>query len=141
MYGRFHPAIHAALAAFLVQHGDDVLAAVVAKQLAQLLLVVADAVALDHGDEVLRRVLRQRGAAEIGVGRQVAVEAGIDVGEVATPSAGDADLLRQLGRVVQQQHAAAALAGRRRAHQAGRAGPDYNNIKLQKLILIILVNY
>jgi hypothetical protein len=47
---------------------------------------------------------------------------GMDIGEVAAPTAGNADFFRQLGSVVQQQYAAAALAGSGRAHHAGSAG-------------------
>ena len=56
--------------AFVQQHLDDLFGGVVAEQLAQLFLVIGDAVAFDHLDEMLRRVAGKRGLAEMRVGRQ-----------------------------------------------------------------------
>ena len=72
----------------------------VAEQLALVLLVEGDAVLLHQRDEVLRRVARQRRAAEVRVVaqevlvRRARVE--VAVGEVAAAAAGDADLLGDL---------------------------------------------
>ncbi|MNT63618.1 hypothetical protein D3C72_2014500 [compost metagenome] len=108
------------------------LATVVAEQLSQLFLVIGDAVALHQRDEVLRRVLRQRRAAEIRILRHIAVMTGVHIGEVAAPATGNADLLRQLGGVIQQQHAAAALTGGGSTHHAGGAGADHNYVEMHK---------
>ena len=91
------------------------LRAVVAEELAQLLLVPGDAVALDERDEIARRVARERGAAEVGILRQEVRRVGVQVGEVAAAAAGDADLLAERSVVLDEQHAAAALP-RRAAH-------------------------
>ncbi len=53
----------------------------------------------------------------------------VAIGEVAAPATGDQDLLADLLGVIEQQHAPAALAGAHRAHQAGGAGPDNDDIE------------
>ncbi len=81
--------------------------------------------AVEQGDDVLRREARQRRAAEVRVGAQeVLVRRGrveIAVGEVGAPAARDAHLLGHPLRVVDQQHPQAALPGLRGAEQAGGA--------------------
>ena len=121
---------HAAGVALGQQHGDDVLGRAVAEQLALVLLVPADAVALDQRDEVRRRVARQRRAAEVRVRREEVGRRRVAVREVAAPAAGDADLLRHLGRMVEQQHLRAELPGDRRAVKAGRARADDHRVEV-----------
>ena len=75
------------------QHVDDLVRRAVAEQLAERLLVLGDAVALDQRDEVALRVAAQRRDAEVRIGRDEVLRAGVEVGEVAAPAAGDADLL------------------------------------------------
>jgi hypothetical protein len=60
--------------------------------------------------------------------RQEVLPAGVDIGEVAAAAARNADLLGQLGRMVDQHHALAALGRHERAHHAGRARADYHHI-------------
>jgi hypothetical protein len=72
--------------------------------------------------------------------RQEVGRAGVDVGEVAAAAARDADFLGQLGGVVDQHHAQAALGCSRRAHHPGRARADYRYIKLCHFIPVRLVN-
>jgi hypothetical protein len=99
---------HAARSTFGQQHGDDVFGRAVGKELALVLLVPGNAVALQQRNEVLRRVARQRRAAELRVlahevlVRRARVE--VAVGEVAAPAARDADLLGHLLAVVDEQH-------------------------------------
>src|SRR3546814_3182224 len=69
--------------AFRQQQVDDLAGRAVAEQLPQGLLVPGDAVAVDQGDEVLRRVAAQRRHAEVRVGRQEIGRRGVQVGEVA----------------------------------------------------------
>ncbi|MNR19094.1 hypothetical protein D3C85_1358600 [compost metagenome] len=57
---------------------------------------------------------------------------GVHIGEVAAPPAGNADLLRQLGGVIEQQHAATALTGGGGTHQAGGTGADHNYVEMHK---------
>ena len=56
--------LHAGIGALSEQQVDDLAGAAVAEQLAELLLVVGDAVRLDQGDEVLRPVAGERAATE-----------------------------------------------------------------------------
>src|SRR5258708_31867849 len=51
-----------------------------------------------------------------------------DFGEIAASAARDADFLAQLFGVIEQHHAAAALARFDRAHHAGRAGADDDDV-------------
>jgi len=98
-----------------------------------VLLVERDRVALQQLDEVGRGVARQRRAAEVGVVAQEMLvrlaRVELAVGEVAAAAARDADLLGDLGRMVEQQHAQAELAGHAGAEQAGRAGADDGDIE------------
>ena len=105
----------------------------VGKQLALVLFVVGNAVSVHQRDEVGRREARQGRAAELRVlphkmlVRRTHVQ--IAVGEVAAPAARDADLLGHLGRMIDQQHFQALLAGLGRAEQAGGTGADDDGVK------------
>ena len=55
--------------------------------------------------------------------------AGVGVGEVAAPAAGDADLLPRRGGVIEHQHRAPPLARLDGAHHAGRAGADDDHVE------------
>ena len=55
------------LGAFALQHGDDVEGGAVAEELAEGLFVIADAVVLDHGDDVCRGEAREGGLCEVRV--------------------------------------------------------------------------
>ena len=70
------PALDAGRRAFGQQHIDDLLAGAVAEQLALVLFVAGDAMALHQRDEVARRVARERRTAEVGVGRQKVLRPG-----------------------------------------------------------------
>ena len=94
-----------------------------------MLFVPADAVPIDQRDEVARRVARQRRAAERRVVGQEVRRPRVAVGEVAAAAAGDADLLGDLRRVVEQQDPQAALPGDGRAQQAGGAGADDDGVE------------
>jgi hypothetical protein len=84
-----------------------------------------------------RRVAGQGRAAELGVARQVVGDAHVQVGEVAAAAAGDADLLGELGGVVDDQHAAPALAGFGGAHHAGGAGADHDHVEAGGLVGVV----
>ena len=80
-----------------------------------------DAIAIDQRDEILRAIAAQRRFGEMGVGGQIAVGRGVDVGEIAAATAGNEDLLAHLIGMIDQQHAPAPLARYRRAHHPRRA--------------------
>ncbi|MNR02531.1 hypothetical protein D3C85_1183860 [compost metagenome] len=112
------------------QHTDDLLGAVVTEQLAQGLLVPGDAVALDHFQEVVLGEPLQRRQGEARVLAQEVRPAGPQIGEVAASAARDADLLARCAGVVDDAHAAAALARLDGAHHAGRAGADDQDVEI-----------
>src|SRR5690606_14884439 len=126
--GRLDP--HPGRGAFVQQHAHDQLRGFVAEQLAQLLLVVRDAVAFDQLDEVPRGVARQRGLAEVRVGREVVCRAGTGVGEIAAPAAGHQDLLADLVGVLDHDRAQAAAAGGDGAHEPGGTAADDEDIAI-----------
>ena len=111
------------------QQRDDLARAAVAEELAELLLVEAHAVLLDQRDEVGRRVARERRAAEVRVLGEEVLGPRAQVGEVAAPAARDQDLAADLGVALEHEHAAPALAGLDRAHQAGRAAADHDHVE------------
>ncbi len=84
----------------------------------------------DQREEVRRRVAAQRRLGEMGVGREIAVWRGVDVGEIAAAAAGDQDLLAGLVGVIEDEEALTALPGRRRAHEARSASAEDDGVKL-----------
>lgn len=98
--------------------------------------MVGNAVSVHQRDEVGGCEARQGRAAELGVlshkmlVRRTHVQ--IAVGEVAASAARDADLLGHLGRMIDQQHLQALLAGLGRAEQAGGTGADDDGVKIWK---------
>src|SRR3546814_8090732 len=79
------------------QQVDDLLRGAVAEELAERLLVPGDAGRVDPRDEILLGVALQRRDTEARVLRQKVRRRAVQVGEVAAPAAGDADLLRRPG--------------------------------------------
>jgi len=53
----------------------------------------------------------------------------VAIGEIAAPTAGDANALADLFHVIDEQHAQATATGLRGAHHAGSAGANHNHIK------------
>ena len=64
------------------------------------------------------------------IARQERLRPAMQVGEVAAAAAGYADLLGELARMLDQQHAPAPLPGLRRAHHAGRASADDDDVEI-----------
>ena len=91
-------------------------------------LVPGDAVAFDLGDEILRRVARERGAAKAGIFRDEIFWLRIAIGEIAAAATGDADLLAQRRGVIDDGDALAGLRDLRRAKQARGAGAEDDDI-------------
>src|SRR5688572_477381 len=84
--------VDAALRAFRQQHGNDLARRAIAKQLAECLLVISDAMPLNHRNEISLRVAAQRRSAEIGVAGQKPIRLTAKVGEIAAPAARDENL-------------------------------------------------
>jgi hypothetical protein len=106
-----HAPGHIAERAFGFQHADDVFRRVITEQLAFMLLVVGNAIALHQREEVLRRIARQGTFAKMRVLRKEVLRRRVYIGEVAAATARDADFFCELGCVIYQHYAFAALAG------------------------------
>ena len=111
------------------QHRKDLARRSVAEELAQGFLVVADAMALDHRDEVALGVTAERGLAEVRVGRDEALGRDLQIGEVAAAAARDQNFGARLRAMFEQQHAPAAPPRANRAHQPGRSGAQHHDVK------------
>ena len=105
-----------------MQHGDDVLGGIVAKELAQCFLVPRDAVCIDQCDEIPLRIARQRRFGEMWVGADEGLWIGVQIGEVAAPAARNADLLARCACVIHQQGAPRQMC--RRHHACGARADD-----------------
>jgi hypothetical protein len=90
----------------------------IAEELAEGLLVVRDRVSFDEGDEVARGVAGECGLGEVGVGGEIVIGRGVEVGEVAAASAGDEDFLAGAVGLFEDESATAAASGFDGAHQA-----------------------
>ena len=127
--------LHTGQCAGIEQHAHDVLGAAVGKQLAFVFFVKGDAVFFYQVDKVLRRKARQGRAGKLRVLSQVVLVAGarveVAVGEVAAPTAGDADFFGHPLGVVDEQHAQAALARLCGAKQACRPCAHNDNVKIR----------
>ncbi|MNT73029.1 hypothetical protein D3C72_2116870 [compost metagenome] len=75
----------------------------------------------DHLDEVPLGVTGQGRFAEVRILRKEVRRLGVQVGEVATATAGHQDLLARFVGVVEQQHLTAATGGGQGTHQASGA--------------------
>jgi hypothetical protein len=76
---------------------------------------------LDEGEEVLRGVAGEGGLGEVRVGGEEVFCAGVEVGEVAAPAAGDEDFLAGGVAMFEHSDTTAAAAGMDGAHESGGA--------------------
>jgi hypothetical protein len=104
----------------------------VAEQLAEFLFVPGDAVLVDKCNEVARLVGRQGRAAEIGVRGKEIFRLRTDIGEIAAPAPGDTDFFAELFGVIDEQDSPAAFARLDRAHHAGRASTDGDDVGIHR---------
>ena len=116
--------------ALLQEHGDDLLGGAVAEELAEGLLVIANAVLFNEFEEIGGGVASDRGFNEMGIFGEEIVGMSVDVGEIRTATAGDEDLLAGAVGVVEQGDAAAAAAGFDGAHQACCSGAEDEDVDL-----------
>jgi hypothetical protein len=124
--------LHAGLRALALEHGDDLFRRVVAEQLPQRLLVVLDAVLLHQRDKVPRREAGQRGLREVRILTEKVFCLRSHVGEVAAAAARDQNLPPHAFAVFEQQHAAAALAGLEGTHHPGRTRAQHHHVVLHR---------
>ena len=111
------------------QHVDDLLRRPVAKQLPERFLVVGDAPRINPLDEIPCRKALQRRNAEMRVLRQELFRAGMHIGEIAPPAAGYANLFTGLFGMINDQHAASALASLGSGKHARRARADDDDVE------------
>ncbi len=121
--------LHAALFTFREQQIDDLLRRIIAKQLAEGLLMPGDAIFADQLDKVPLGVARQGRFAKMRVLAQIGRRFNIHVGKVAAAAAGHQNFSPRLFAVIQQQDAAAKLARLRCAKHTRRSGANDNGIK------------
>ncbi len=125
--------LHPGGGAFAHKEGDDDLPGAARRRTRlrpRLLLMVGDAMALDLAQEVLGAEARQRRGAEVRVGREVVLRAGVQVGEVAAAAAGDQDLAAQALGVVEHRDPPAPPTGGDGAPQPGR--PTANDQRVRR---------
>jgi hypothetical protein len=79
-----------------------------------------NAVGIDQGDEIGRRVAAERRSREVGIFRQVAIGRSVQVGEIAAAAAGNQDFLARLFSVIEHDDLPPARGGSGRAEKAGR---------------------
>ena len=77
-----------------------------------------DSVLVDQRDKVPLRIAGQGGFAEMRVLRQVVFRGDVQIGEIATPAAGDADFLTRRFGVVNHQAVATCMGGTHHASSA-----------------------
>ena len=87
---------------------------------------------LDECDEIRGRISGQRRFAEVRVLRQEVVRSAMQIGEIATPAAGDEDLFADAIGVLQHGGTAATFTGFDGTHQAG--GPAAENDYVEGLL-------
>ncbi len=104
------------------EHVEDVVGRAVAEELSEGLLVIRDAVFFDQGDEVMRGVTGERGLGEVGVGGEEVFGRGVEIGEIASTSAGDKDLFSGAVGEVEDEDAAVTASGFDCGHEAGGTG-------------------
>ena len=115
--------------AFGREQVEDGTAALVAEQLAQVLLVKADPVGAQQVDEIAGPIGAQGVAGETRLtGQEAPLVIAVKIREVAATSARNADLLAEPGHMVDDDDTQATLPGLGRAELAGRAGADHRNI-------------
>ena len=80
--------------------------------------------------KISRRVATQSRACKPWVFAHKALDARVQIGEIAAPTSRDPNLLTELFGVVDERHAQTPLAGNSSAVHAGRACANDQNIKI-----------
>jgi len=111
------------------QHVHDLLRRSVAEELAEGLLVVSDAMTLNQGNEVRRRVAGERRFGKMPIGGEEVVRASVNIGEIAAASAGDEDLPARPIGTLEHGDAPAAAASFDSSHEASSAGAEDDDVE------------
>ena len=91
--------------------------------------MIGDAARINTLDEIPRRKPLQRRNAEMRILRDELLGAGMHIGEIAPPAAGNADLLARLVGMIDDQNAAPALASLGGGKHARCAGADDEDVE------------
>ena len=110
--------------AFGFEHVGYFRGGIVAEELAKGFFAVSDAVFLDQGEKIVRRETGESGFGEVGIRGKEILRRAMNVGEIASASAGDEDLFPDALGVFKDGDAAATLGGLDRAKEAGRASTE-----------------
>src|SRR5579871_361567 len=116
--------------AFFLQHIENFARRAIAKQLSQFFLVIWNPVLLHQRNEVGGGVSRQSRLGKVWIRRKKIFRLALKIGEIASPSARDQDLLPQPVAVLKQRHASPALARLDRTHQS--RGPTTENQSVKR---------
>jgi hypothetical protein len=100
----------------------------VAKELAERLFVIRDAMTFDERNEVGGRVTGEYRLGEMRIGGQKVVRATMKVGEVTSTTTRDKDLLAKLRCTLEHEDAASLLGGLGSTHESGWAAAKHNRV-------------
>src|SRR5262249_40156088 len=123
---------HAGIATFAKQHVDDDLRRRITEELTELLFVKINSMLLQQLEEIARCVARQSGLMKTGVVRNEMIGSREGVREVAPAATGDLDFPAHRFVVLEHDDATSAFARFDRAHEAGGAAADDDDIKFQE---------
>jgi hypothetical protein len=125
---RHHP-LHTGVDTFFAQHLNNLFAIVITKQLAFVLLMPSNAMAIHQVDEVLGGETRQRRFTKVRVSGDEVLGLHHPVREVTPTAARDTNFFCEFFGVIEQYNTLAALARNGRAHHARGTRTDYRDIK------------
>ena len=91
------------------QHVDNILRAIVTKQLSKCFLVISDVVAGDHCHKIMLSKLLKRRFTKMRIARKEVFRRCINIGEIAATASRDADFLCQFSGVIEQPNRTPAL--------------------------------
>ena len=116
--------VNVSFGAFGTQHLDDLCAAFIAKQLALVFLMPGNVMRFHQREKVLRPVALEYRTHEMRIGADEVFRRGVEIGEIAAATTGDADFLANFLGVIDERDTSAALPRDAGAHHAGSTGTD-----------------
>ena len=104
--------------ALFQQHGQNVVGRAIAEELTHGFFVIRDAISFDQLDKIRGRVARERRLREMRIRGKKVIRTAVKVREIASPAAGNQDLLAHPIRALEHRHAPPAFACCDGAHQS-----------------------
>ena len=89
-----------------------------AEELAQSFFIIRNVVLLHQLDEFAGGITLEGGSAEVWVVGEIIFRAGMEIGEIATPAAGDENFFSDTMVVLEHKHGPIPQTSRSRTHQA-----------------------